>query len=225
MKPGSLKFSFPIDKREVTVQDRIWYVPIYYVDYLSFNFPGWNDPIFFPKARPVKIEYCSGNGAWIAEKARQHPDINWIAIERKFLRVRKIWSKLKNYDLDNLLIVCGEGCQATRVYFPDQTIEEVFINFPDPWPKTKHAKHRIIQAPFVQEVWRILKPAGTFTLVTDDPTYSGEMIKTLQRCPGFASSFPSPYFTTEWDNYGNSFFEDLWRMQGKQIHYHQFKKV
>lgn len=225
MKPEQLKAPFSWKDRQILIQDRIWYVPEYYDQYHTFSFPGWKHPHLFDRPQRVKIEYCSGNGAWILAKALQHPDINWVAIERRFDRVRKIWSKLKNYQLDNLLIVCGEGNAITHHYLPSESVDEVFINFPDPWPKKRHAKNRLIQPNFASEAYRILQPGGLFTLVTDDVDYSQIMIDVVGSHTGFVSSYPAPYFITERADYGTSYFEDLWRSQGKTIHYHQFKKV
>lgn len=224
MKPAQLKCPFSWEQRHVTVHDRVWYVPLSYDRYETFSFPGWDHPNLFVRNQPIHIEYCSGNGAWIAEKAQNNPGINWVAVEMDFDRVRKIWAKIKNFALDNLLVVSAEGWTMTRHYVPSETVEQVYINFPDPWPKTRHAKHRIVQNSFVQEVWRILKPGGSFTLVTDDAAYSAWMINVLSRCSGFASYYPSPYYQTELPDYGSSYFEDLWRGKGKEIRYHQYHK-
>ena len=109
MKPEDLKSPFTWDKRHILVQDRVWYVPPQFQDFGSFSFPGWNHSLFFDQERPICLEYCSGNGAWIAARAQAQSQYNWVAIERKFERVRKIWSKLKNFQLSNLLAICAEG--------------------------------------------------------------------------------------------------------------------
>lgn len=224
MKPEDLKSPFTWDQRHIVIQDRVWYVPDQYEDYTSFSFPGWGNPQLFDQALPICIEYCSGNGAWVAAKAKAQPECNWIAIERKFDRVRKIWSKVKNYDLSNLLIVCGEGFRVTQHYFPPSSVQSVFINFPDPWPKKRHAKHRLIQVPFVEEIHRILQPTGVLTLVTDDESYSNNMIEVLHQVAGFQSLFGNPHYVTDYLDYGTSYFEDLWRQKGKVIRYHAFRK-
>lgn len=225
MKPSHLKFPFSSLKREIIVQDHVWYIPEKNCPDYSFPFSGWNTPPYFDNDHPVCIEYCAGNGTWIANKALTNPHLNWVAVERKFSRVQKIWSKIQNLSLNNLFVVCGEGFQFTQRFLKPATIHEVYVNFPDPWPKRRHARHRIIQAPFVEEIRRILQPNGRFILTTDDAVYSSQMIDCLRNNRGFESEFPSPYFTTEWMDYGTSFFEDLWREKGKTIHYHAFKKM
>ena len=224
MKPRDLKSPFNWHQRQVTIRDRIWYVPNYYDQYDSFTFPGWTDPLIFPRANPVKIEYCSGNGIWIADRAEREPGVNWVAVEKKFERVRRIWSKIKNRNIDNLLAVCGEGHTVTRHFISSHSVEEIFINFPDPWPKTRHSKNRIVQTSFILEIQRILKPNGVITLVTDDSDYSKIMIATMQECEGFFSLHPDPHYITRLEDYGTSSFDQLWREKGKNIHYHQYQK-
>jgi tRNA (guanine-N7-)-methyltransferase len=225
MKPEDLKSPFTWEKRHILVHDRIWYVPDQYEDFANFSFPGWNHSLFFEQERPICLEYCSGNGSWIAAKAQSHPEYNWVAIERKFDRVRKIWSKVKNFQLSNLLAVCGEGYRVTHHYIPKESIDSVYINFPDPWPKRRHAKYRIVQLPFIKEIYRILQPGGVLTMVTDDVAYSQEMIHVLHQVLGFQSVFGHPHYIVDYPDYGTSYFEDLWRQKGKIIRYHMFRKI
>jgi tRNA (guanine-N7-)-methyltransferase len=224
MKPSDLKAPFAWNARKVIIDDRILYAPSRCETYDDFHLPSWSDPQLFGNANPIEIEYCSGNGTWIAAKAQANPQINWIAVEKKFVRVRKIWSKIKNFALPNLIVVCGEAYLTTRRYFPEGGFRAAYINFPDPWPKKRHAKHRLIHPAFVSEVARVLDPEGTFTLVTDDPDYSIRMIAEMNVNTAFRSHFPAPFFITDMPNYGDSFFDSLWRSQGKTIHYHQYVK-
>jgi tRNA (guanine-N7-)-methyltransferase len=225
MKPKNLISPFSRTERQVMIEDRIWYVPPLMEDYTSFTFPGWEHPLLFNNTNPVSIEYCSGNGAWIASQAKQHQSENWIAVEKKFDRIRKIWSKIKNDNIPNLVGICGEGHCVTENYFPTASIKNIYINFPDPWPKTRHAKHRIIQPTFILQLHRILKVGGLLTIVTDDERYSASLIQTLNAATGFRSQFPSPYYITDYPGYGTSYFEDLWREKGKTIHYHVYQKM
>lgn len=224
MKPEDLKSPFAWDARRVLLQDRVWYVPDYYDHYQEFTFPGWKDPLLFGNENPVKIEYCSGNGTWIVAKAEENPQVNWVAVEKQFFRARKIWARMKNRQLNNLLIVCGEASTVTRHYIPSKTVSEVFINFPDPWPKARHAKHRLIQPAFIQEIGRILKEGHHWTFVTDDPDYSQLLLEEMAPYKEFVPSFPSPHYVTDLPGYGSSYFEELWREKGRDIRYHRFCK-
>lgn len=225
MKPSDLKAPFSWNARKVIFEDRILYAPTRCETYDAFVMPPWSDPQLFGNENPVQVEYCSGNGAWIAAKAEAFPEINWVAVEKKFMRVRKIWSKIKNLQLPNLLAVCAEAYGATCRYFPAGSVASAYINFPDPWPKKRHAKNRLIHHAFVDEVSRILQPGGHFTLVTDDPDYSVRMIAEMGGHTSFLSTFPEPYFITEMEGYGDSYFDTLWRKAERIIRYHQFQKL
>ena len=224
MKPKNLKSPFSWDERKVLLKDKVLFVPDYYQDYQGFTFPDWADDEVFGNEKPICIEYCSGNGRWIAEKAQKMPDYNWVAIEKRFDRTRKIWSKIKNHNLDNLFVMSGMGQIITKYYISDNSVDMVFVNFPDPWPKAKHAKHRIIQENFISDIARILKPKGSITLVTDDDTYRDQIIDTLNGNSDFMSEYPDPFFKYVDENYGDSYFRDLWERLGRNINYMKFIK-
>lgn len=224
MKPTDLKPPTRWEGRHVVIADRVWYVPDYYAHYDKFTFPGWQSDALFGNDNPVVVEYCSGNGTWIAAKAQQQPHINFVAVEKRFERVRKIWSKIKNHNLLNLIVVCGEACTTTTHYFPTQSIQEAYINFPDPWPKNRHAKHRLVHPAFLDQVQRVLKPEGAIHLATDDIVYSDSAIEQFDQHPGFTFGYPAPYYINDLPGFGGSFFEDLWRSQGREIRYHRFQK-
>jgi len=225
MKPKDLKPPTTWEERYVTIQDRVWYVPEHYQRYDQYTFPGWRHGDLFGNDHPVVIEYCSGNGTWIAHRAAEHAKLNWLAVEKRFDRVRKIWSKIKNQALGNLVALCGEAETATRHYFPAGSVDAIYINFPDPWPKKRHAKHRLIKSSFLDEMERILKSGGTVCIVTDDPDYSELVIEEFARHPSFSSSYPAPYYITDLPDYGASYFEELWREKGRVIRYHLFQRL
>lgn len=212
MKPKNLKYPFSWENRRPHFEDAVLYVPDYYDRHKEWVFPGFE--AMFGNSSPVIIEYCAGNGTWIAEKAKNTP-ANWVAVEYRFDRARKIWSKMKNYQLSNLITVCGEAQIFTSAYLPSQSVSEAYINFPDPWPKEKHAKHRLFQPPFVQELARVVQKS--VTVVTDDEPYAEQIQSAM------ALSWKVSKYTNEWPDYGTSFFDSLWRQKGKKIHYFTFE--
>ena len=208
MKPKDLPYPYKWEERRPLLKDKIFYVPEYYQEHNKELFP--NLEVYFGNTHPVYLEYCSGNGEWILDRARENPDVNWIAVEMWFERVRKIFSKTVNYGVENLLIISGEGLTFSREYLPDKCLDKVYVNFPDPWPKDRHAKHRIIQRFFIEELRRTVKKGGTVTLVTDNIPYKKQMEHEMQEWPKVDSSH---------ENYGSSFFERLWRSHGLDIHH------
>lgn len=223
MKPADLKPPCSKEDQRTVIHDRVWYIPKRSIKF-DFVFPGWSHSDLFGNDSPVIVEYCSGNGAWIAEKAQKNPDLNWVAVEMKFERVRKIWSKIKNLGLKNLIVICGEANMTTAYYFPEDSVSDVYINFPDPWPKNRHAKNRLIQPVFADQLSRILKEGKSLTFVTDDIPYSEWLIEVMGNHSHFTSFYPHPYYLSDEADYGSSYFEQLWKSKGRSIRYHCFQK-
>jgi tRNA (guanine-N7-)-methyltransferase len=192
--------------------ERLFYIPGDY-EHVPKQFP------FFTDDKPIIIEYCSGNGQWIGERAKQNPQFNWLAVEKRFERARKIWLKIHREGIDNLTVVCGDGLTFTKFYAPPAV--EIYVNFPDPWPKLRHAKHRIISKEFLTELLRIVVPGGQAICVTDDEGYSKEMVQEFSKCPEWKFLF----HLNDWPEYGRSFFNDLWLKRGKIINYISHEKL
>jgi tRNA (guanine-N7-)-methyltransferase len=224
MKPTDLVVPQDWTERKVALSENILFLPDYYDKYHEYQLPSWSEEVLFGNSNPIYIEYCSGNGQWIVERAKASPHINWVAVEKWLPRVRKIWAKGKCANLKNLFIVAGEAYTFSRYYVQKDSISEVFVNFPDPWPKTRHAKHRLIRLEFVEELYRILQKSGHINLVTDDTSYAQSMIKTLLEQKKFISEYPEPYYRHDITDYGDSYFDNLWRTQHKKIHYIRMAK-
>lgn len=172
---------------------------------------------YFPKRAPLCLEYCSGHGHWIVQQAQKYPDHNWIAVEMQMSRAKCIWAKIKNNHLQNCIVVCAEGLSFSSHLLPNTTIKQVYINFPDPWPKRRHHKNRIIQQPFLQELERTIIAGGTLTFVTDDESYSSYFQHAIVK-HGRLMLLPEQEIPKD---YGYSCFEDIFKKQGKTIRYQQ----
>ncbi len=222
MKPKDLKCPFTWVTRRPLICDQVLYVPEYYDRHHEYTFPGWSSPEVFGREASIEIEYCSGNGAWIAEKALAHPERNWVAVELQFERARKIWSKIQNLKLKNLLVVCGEALTFTKYYVQEAVFTASYVNFPDPWPKERHLKNRLLQEPFFSELSRVSLPSAVLTIATDHAAYAHSTIEGLQASSQWASCHPAPHYITEYPGYGTSYFDELWREKGIDIHYIQY---
>lgn len=219
MKPKDLKPQFTFETRRPCLCDGVLYVPHHYNDHALFVCPP-----LFAGSNPLCVEYCSGNGDWIVAKAQQFPEKNWIAVEKRFDRVRKIWSKVKNCSLNNLLIVCGEAMTFTLHYLKGGCVEEIYINFPDPWPKGKHAKHRLICSSFIEQLSRVLKEGGRVSLATDDLIYLTGSLKLLQDHRAFCPDLDDPHYRLDCPDYGASWFSNLWKEKGRTLYFTTFFK-
>lgn len=209
---------FSWKERAPCVDKGVLYVPEYYFAHDASAFPGWSH---FAHPQPVRVEFCSGNGAWIVDRAQRDPTSNWVAIEKRFDRVRKIWGARERAALSNLFIVSGEALTFLTHYAPPCSIAEAFINFPDPWPKRRGAKHRLMTQPFLDALARCLLPHGQVTFVTDDRVYFDATTCEVDQ----HTAFSTPLVRSEIADYGTSFFDGLWREKGRAIHYLIFERL
>lgn len=173
---------------------------------------------FFFNNHPVCLELCSGNGAWIGEKAKKFPEKNWVAVEKKFHRARKIWLKSFREELPNLLTVWGEAEPFLKFYVENGGFSEVYINFPDPWPKLRHARHRLVQKELIHDLTKSMKRKSSLNLVTDDAPYARQMIDVCLNAKELKPALSEPYYKGLDDEYGSSFFKELWEQKEKKIH-------
>lgn len=196
--------------------ERFLYLPKRGFDHKGASKIDWNH--LFDRPAPIYVEVCSGNGQWIGEQAKERRDLNWVAVELDFARARKIWLKSFREDLPNLYVVCGEGITFLTHYVERGSVSEVFVNFPDPWPKRRHAKNRLIQAPFVSAVRDVLHERGCVTLATDDPPCRAQMEEQ------FGTELELISSEQDVASYGDSFFASLWKSKGKNLFYLKYRK-
>ncbi|PIS00734.1 MAG: tRNA (guanosine(46)-N7)-methyltransferase TrmB [Chlamydiae bacterium CG10_big_fil_rev_8_21_14_0_10_35_9] len=220
MKAKDLWIPFSYENRRPVIIQRLLFIPSHYEEHLKFAMP--NLSTIFQNENACHVEFCSGNGQWIIDKAKNEPDKNWIAVEKRFDRARKIWVKMHNENLSNLFVVLGSAQDFAKYYLRDNLVDGVFVNFPDPWPKKKHAKNRLFQSEFIRDLAAILKPQRTAFIVTDDETYKGQVIDHFLENIHFRPEFPKPYFINNFEAYGQSFFNDLWVNKGRNIYYMSF---
>ena len=219
MKTEKIKYPFSWEERRPVLKEQVFFVPNYYEEHLGSIFPSWSHEDLFGNDRPVYIEYCSGNGEWIIKKAQENPNSNWVAVEKKFERVRKIHSKKRTMGVNNLVIIAGEALTFTKEYLQESSADSIFINFPDPWPKQRHAKYRLLQETFISHLKRITREKGKINIVTDSEPYVNQIITEFAKVDGLMKSICS-----EADSYGTSYFDRLWRSKGLAIHYLEYFK-
>jgi tRNA (guanine-N7-)-methyltransferase len=211
---------FTWDERRPAFLERFFYLPKK-LEHRELRI-DWAAPEVFGNSNPVCIELCSGNGQWVGERAKERPDLNWVAVDHDFGRARKIWLKAFRENIPNLYPVCAEGTVFLRHYVRPKSVMQSFVNFPDPWPKLRHAKHRIIQKPFLDALSTALQDGGMATFVTDDASYKDQMIRELGRAP-WIPVLPAPHYHTDWSAYGDSYFANLWQKRGRTIYYVQHR--
>jgi tRNA (guanine-N7-)-methyltransferase len=136
-------------------------------------------PAIFGNDHPVEFEIGAGKGTFLLGIAQALPDHNYIGIEWARAYAEFAADRLRRHQTANARMVHGEAAWWIRCHIPDASLVAVHVYFPDPWPKTRHHKRRLVQLPFLKEVHRILLPGGKLRLVTDHAAYFAHMQETL----------------------------------------------
>jgi tRNA (guanine-N7-)-methyltransferase len=144
------------------------------------------DALFGRRAARV-IEVGFGNGDHLAALAKAHPECDYLGVEVHRPGVGRLLLALEAQQLTNVRIVCHDAVAVLDEQIPPRSIDEVIILFPDPWPKKRHHKRRLIQAPFVALLTGRLKAGGVLRLATDWQAYAEQMLEVLDAAPELAN--------------------------------------
>jgi tRNA (guanine-N7-)-methyltransferase len=145
----------------------------------------------FPNRQPLEVELGSGDGSFLAQYAAEHRERNFIGIERLLGRLRKIERKSNRLSLTNVRAARIEAAYFLEYLAPPRSVEALHVYFPDPWPKRKHRKHRLINARFPQLARAALAPGAPVYLRTDDADYFEQMKLVFGAC-SFFREIPTP---------------------------------
>ena len=129
----------------------------------------------FPQSQRLEVELGCGDASFLVDYARRHPDRNFIGVERLLGRLRKLDRKGQRARLTNLRGVHIESSYFLQYLLPAHSASALHIYFPDPWPKKKHRKNRLINESFPGLARVALAPDGVVYLRTDDADYFAQM--------------------------------------------------
>lgn len=125
----------------------------------------------FGNENPVQVELGAGDGGFILQYAAQRPERNFLAVERLLGRSRKIVKRSLREGLENLRTLRLESFYTVKYLCPRETVEVLHIMFPDPWPKRRHHRRRLIQDVFLDAAWECLVDGGELRFSTDHEEY------------------------------------------------------
>ena len=137
----------------------------------------------FGRNAPVIIDIGSGAGTFTFQHARRHPENNYIAIEVHRPGVGRLLRDIHKSGLKNIRIINHDAVEVLEHQIASNTIDEITIFFPDPWPKKRHHKRRLIQPPFLQTLKSALKSNGRLFIATDWPDYAAHIMALCDHDP------------------------------------------
>ena len=160
--------------------DKYW--GVYGIDYSTELI----DPAgLFPSSKAIILEIGFGMGEATALIGRDFPDTGFLAIEVHKPGIGKLMARIEELGLSNIRIIEGDAHPILQTMIPDQSVDGVHLFFPDPWPKKRHNKRRIINADFLQLIHPKIKDGGFFHIATDWVPYAEYIQEVFAASPLF----------------------------------------
>ncbi|MDD3999997.1 MAG: tRNA (guanosine(46)-N7)-methyltransferase TrmB [Bacilli bacterium] len=177
----------------------------------------------FGNEQPIHLEIGMGKGKFILEKAISAPGINFLGIELSESIILKAARKLSKYQLNNLYLLNLDANNLDEVFGPEE-IDKIYLNFSDPWPKTRHEKRRLTAANFINYYKELLSAEGEIEFKTDNQeffeysivSFNNNSFKFLEINLNLHKGNENSIITTE--------YEDKFREKGNIIYYIKVKK-
>ena len=143
----------------------------------------------FPSCPRHVVEIGFGNGEATLEIAKAFPQTGFLGVEVHPPGVGHLLAGIHREGLTNLKILRHDAVEVV-VALPDDSVDAFHVFFPDPWPKKRHHKRRLLQPEFLAEIGRVLKPEGFFYFASDWEEYAEEVLGALEASPVFVNEFP-----------------------------------
>jgi tRNA (guanine-N7-)-methyltransferase len=171
----------------------------------------------FGNDHPVELEIGCGKGTFLLHQAVARPDTNFFGIEWARWYWRYASDRLRRHNCLNSRMVRAEANFFLTEFISDATISVVHIYFPDPWPKKRHNKRRLIQPKFMPLVQRILTPGGRLQVVTDHQDYAEQIESVVKESPLKIVDYNRPGSAAEGEFVGTN-FEHKYKHEGRPFY-------
>lgn len=147
--------------------DKYW--TVYGIEY---SYEPLDIPTLFPSSKEVVLEIGFGMGEATALLGRDFPDTGFLAVEVHKPGIGKLMARIEELELSNIRIIEGDAHPILRTMIPDDSVNGVHLFFPDPWPKKRHHKRRIVNEEFLTLIHQKIKQGGYFHIATDWVPYA-----------------------------------------------------
>lgn len=173
----------------------------------------------FGNEHPVELEIGMGKGTFLNDQAQARPEVNFFGIEWANWFWRYASDRMRRHNRTNARTVRAEALFILREHVADGSLSVLHVYFPDPWPKSRHNKRRLVQAPFLEQAHRVLKTGGRLQIVTDHKGYWDENIEPLVRsAKGFkVVDYNRPGSAADGEFVGTN-FERKYRREGRPFY-------
>jgi tRNA (guanine-N7-)-methyltransferase len=179
----------------------------------------------FGNSHPVKLEIGFGMGDFLIEMATREPQSNFVGIDFSQEGIRKLLVRIKNIQLNNIRVVYGDVREKIKLIFHDDELDTVYINFPDPWPRKRHFKRRLVKPGLVKLIARKLAPKGHIHLATDSELYAREMLEYFNAEPLLQNKNQQSRIMESRYHLPKTKYEKSFIYAGDKIHYLEYVRL
>ena len=180
--------------------------------------------LFDPAVADVWLEIGYGGGEHLLWQARHNPEVGLIGCEPFQDGVVKVLSAVETEGVGNIRLHADDARPLLR-WLPEASIGRAFILFPDPWPKARHRKRRLVSVPTLADLARVMRPGAELRLATDDADYAGEMLLAVVGQGNFQWIVAGPQ---DWRERGADWpptrYEEKARREGRRCYFFRFRR-
>ncbi len=163
--------------------------------------------------RPLEIDLGCGDGTFLMEMAREYPEREFLGVERLLGRVRKVCKKITRRHLENARVLRLDSRYVVEWLLPEASVSRLHLLCPDPWPKLRHNRRRVMQLEFLEAVRRALVPGGEFLFMTDHEEY----FQWAEEKVAAFGKFERLEWTEDTFFYPKTDFQKQWEAEGKRM--------
>ena len=185
--------------------------------------PDWQNQ--FGNSHPIKLEIGFGMGDFLIEMATREPQSNFVGIDFSQDGIRKLLARIKDLHLNNIRVVYGDVREKIQVLFHDDELDTVYINLPDPWPRKRHFKRRLVKPGLVKLMARKLAPKGHVHLATDSEPYAREILEYFNAEPLLQNKNQQSSIMESRNYLPKTKYEKSFIYAGDKIHYLEYFRL
>lgn len=177
-----------------------------------------------PPGAPVVVEVGFGRGEFLVDLATSAPGVGHLGVEVSYKRVLKLARRLARSELGNVRLVQAPAEGVLRDVVPPASVAAFWINFPDPWPKKRHLRRRLLRPPVVRMLAERLVPGGDLHVATDHEDYAACIDAALMAEPLLANAFAPRAWLPEVPGRKPTAYELEWRAEGRALHFWHYRR-
>jgi tRNA (guanine-N7-)-methyltransferase len=179
----------------------------------------------FGNENPLALEIGCGIGDFIAKTAADFPDRNFIAIDFYNKGCDKTCRRLDKQGITNVRVLRVEAREFITSHIPEDSLSAVYINCPDPWPKKRHRKRRLVNSALVDFLKGYMKPGADFFFATDFEDYGEDVASFMPQQPGFQNMLLPDLSRHDLEGYHRSKYMLKFMAEGSRIHFVHYRKI